>query len=163
MSELVRNSTSQSVSSRERSSEMGRGGRGLEPRSQGAMPGKRDGGVLMGVSGGVEAQTPFTASFFNPHATRPSSCCPQPSLGGMMRGGRRDLAEGPCSGKWLPFIGADLEARPGRNPRGYPRSTTLALSCPCSCRLLPGRSWPNPQPLERRAHPGKHLLCKDRE
>ena len=93
---------------------MGSGGRGREPRSQGAELEKRDRGLLTGVSGGVAAQTPFTASFFSPHATRSCSCCPQPSLGGMMRGGRWDFGGGPCSAQWLLLIRVDLEVRPGR-------------------------------------------------
>lgn len=91
MSELVRNSTSQSVSSRERASEMGSGGRGREPRSQGAVQGKGEGQGFMGVSGGVDVQSPFTESFLKPQTSGSSSRCPTLSLGGMIRGGRLDF------------------------------------------------------------------------
>lgn len=50
---------------------MGSGARGREPCSQTATPGKKEGEVFMGVSGGVETQTPFTGteSFLKPHTT----------------------------------------------------------------------------------------------
>jgi hypothetical protein len=162
VSELVRNSTSQSVSSRERSSEMGSGGRGREPRSQRAAQGKKEGQFFMGVSGGVDVQIPFIESFLKPHVTWSSSRCPKLSLGGMIRGGKLDFWGGPFSAKKWPFTGADCDMCPRTNKGHSQReqSSPLCNRHPATwaplalCPSL-GTSWL----LEPWEHPGNHHRC----